>query len=91
MSGRQAARALGWLGVGLGLAQLLAPRRAGRLAGVRGREGLLRAVGVCESKTAFTRHRPIPYRPPRAFRSYFPASGSTHRPAHRSTFRYEQD
>lgn len=42
------AHALGWFGIGLGLAQLLAPGRLGRAVGAPARPGLLRLVGLRE-------------------------------------------
>jgi len=45
---RKLARGLGWLGIGIGLVELLAARRLGRLVGPRGREALLQACGVRE-------------------------------------------
>lgn len=51
MKGRQLAWGLGWFSLGLGLAEVLAPRRLGKLIGVEGREGqvwLLRAFGLRE-------------------------------------------
>jgi hypothetical protein len=42
------ARALGWFSIGLGLAELLAPRMVARLAGLRGRERLLQLYGARE-------------------------------------------
>jgi uncharacterized membrane protein len=45
--GDQAARTLGWLGIGLGAAQLLAPRVVGRWLG-RGRPALVRITGAIE-------------------------------------------
>lgn len=46
------ARALGWFSLGLGLAELVAPRRLGRLIGVDGgRRGTLRAFGLREIVT----------------------------------------
>jgi hypothetical protein len=48
MTGRRMARALGWLSVGLGLAEVAAPKQVGRLIGVKGREGVLRALGARE-------------------------------------------
>ncbi len=44
----QLARGLGWLSIGLGLAELLAPRGVGRIAGVRGGAGLIRLLGLRE-------------------------------------------
>lgn len=43
--------ALGWLGVGLGLAGLLMPRRMARASGLDGRTRTLRAVGLRELAT----------------------------------------
>jgi L-ascorbate metabolism protein UlaG (beta-lactamase superfamily) len=48
MTGNQMARALGWFSVGLGLAEVAAPKQLGKLIGVEGREGLLRALGLRE-------------------------------------------
>ena len=42
------ATALGWLSIGLGLAQLLAPRRVSRAIGVEQRPRLMRTLGVRE-------------------------------------------
>jgi hypothetical protein len=42
------ARTLGWLSLGLGLVELLAPRRVTRSLGLQGREGLVRAYGARE-------------------------------------------
>jgi hypothetical protein len=42
------ARALGWFSIGLGLAELLAPRRFTRALGMEGSEGLVRAYGLRE-------------------------------------------
>lgn len=42
------AKGLGWFGIGLGLVQLLAPRRVTRALGMRGQEGLVRACGARE-------------------------------------------
>jgi len=42
------ARALGWFSIGLGLAELLAPRMVARAAGLEGRERLLQFYGVRE-------------------------------------------
>ena len=41
------ARALGWFSLGLGLAELLAPRLFTHALGMRGSEGLVRAYGGC--------------------------------------------
>jgi hypothetical protein len=48
---RTSARRLGWLSVGLGLAELLAPRATARATGLQGRERLLRSYGVREIAT----------------------------------------
>src|SRR3954471_6215350 len=45
------ARALGWFSIGLGLAELLAPRMVARASGMEGRESLLQAYGVREIAT----------------------------------------
>ncbi len=42
------ARALGWFSIGLGAAELLAPRQLGRLIGVPGHEMLIRSMGARE-------------------------------------------
>lgn len=47
-AGRNLSRALGWFSVGLGVAELVAPRRVGRLAGLGGRGTLVRAYGLRE-------------------------------------------
>lgn len=44
----QLAKALGWFSIGLGLAQLLAPRRMSRVIGIQERAGVMRAVGARE-------------------------------------------
>jgi len=43
---RQLGQVLGWLSVGLGLAELLAPRTLGRAVGVGDHPGIIRALGV---------------------------------------------
>ena len=48
VDGEQLARGLGWFSIGLGLAELLAPRGVARVAGVRGNEGLIRLLGLRE-------------------------------------------
>lgn len=48
---QSAAFALGWFSIGLGLAEILAPRLLGRLTGMQGREAALRACGVRELGT----------------------------------------
>ena len=48
MDRKTAARALGLFGVGLGLAELFAPRTVARLTGLQGRERLLRLFGLRE-------------------------------------------
>lgn len=45
---RQLAKALGWFSIGVGLAQLLAPRGISRAAGLAERPRLMRALGVRE-------------------------------------------
>lgn len=42
------ARGLGWFSIGLGLAELLAPRALARAVGMAGREDLIRAYGLRE-------------------------------------------
>ena len=42
------ARALGWFSIGLGVLELVAPRRVTRALGMEGSEGLVRAYGVRE-------------------------------------------
>ena len=48
MDSRDMARGLAWFGIGLGLAELLAPRAVARATGLRGHETLLRVFGVRE-------------------------------------------
>jgi L-ascorbate metabolism protein UlaG (beta-lactamase superfamily) len=48
VKGKRLARALGWLSVGLGIAEVAAPRRLGKLIGAPGHEWLLRAIGLRE-------------------------------------------
>jgi uncharacterized membrane protein len=45
---RQLARGLGWFSIGLGLAELLAPRGVAKVAGVRGNTALIRLFGLRE-------------------------------------------
>jgi hypothetical protein len=45
------ARGLGWLGIGIGLAELLLPRAVARSTGLRGRETLLQVYGLREIAT----------------------------------------
>ncbi len=47
-SGGQLARGLGWFSIGLGLAEVLAPRGVAKIAGVRGNTGLIRLFGLRE-------------------------------------------
>jgi hypothetical protein len=47
-SSERLARGLGWFSIGLGLAQILAPRAIGRLVGIRNHRALIAAVGVRE-------------------------------------------
>jgi hypothetical protein len=48
---RKTARALGWFSIGLGLAELLAPRAMARVTGLAGRTTLMRAYGLREIAT----------------------------------------
>jgi uncharacterized membrane protein len=48
MNEQTLARGLGWFSIGLGLAELLAPRQVGRAIGVRGKERVLQMMGVRE-------------------------------------------
>lgn len=48
MDGRQMARALGWFSIGLGLVELVSPRRTASTLGLRGRSGVVRAFGLRE-------------------------------------------
>lgn len=48
MDEEQLARGLGWLSLGLGLTELLAPRAVAKVAGVRGNTGLIRLFGLRE-------------------------------------------
>lgn len=45
---RKLARGLGWFSIGLGLAELMAPRAMARATGLRGQEALLQACGLRE-------------------------------------------
>jgi len=47
----QAARGLGWFGIGLGLVEVLAPRLVARAVGLRGLEAVVRLHGVREIAT----------------------------------------
>jgi hypothetical protein len=47
-SAHAVARGLGWFSIGLGLAELLAPRALARAVGMEGREDLIRAYGLRE-------------------------------------------
>jgi hypothetical protein len=47
-AGDRLARGLGWLGLGLGLAQLMAPHRFTRALGIDGTDSLMRAFGARE-------------------------------------------
>ena len=58
------ARGLGWFSIGLGLAELLAPRALCRALGMDGQETLVRAYGLREAATGFailTSHDPTPW------------------------------
>lgn len=58
------ARKLGWLSIGLGLAELLFPSRMGRATGLHGRESLLQAYGLREIVTGIgilTSSKPAPW------------------------------
>jgi hypothetical protein len=46
-------RALGWLSMGLGVAELLMPRRITRALGMQGNEGLVRLYGAREISSGF--------------------------------------
>jgi hypothetical protein len=48
MEGRQLARALGWFSLGLGLMELVAPRRMASQLGLRGRHRIVRGFGLRE-------------------------------------------
>lgn len=48
MDGRQMARALGWFSIGLGLVELVSPRRTATTLGLRGRSDTVRAFGLRE-------------------------------------------
>ena len=48
MSAEQLARGLGWFSIGLGLAELLAPRGIARISGVKGNTTLIRLLGLRE-------------------------------------------
>ncbi|MBV9076327.1 MAG: hypothetical protein JO048_02445 [Methylobacteriaceae bacterium] len=46
------ARALGWLSIGLGMTELVAPGRIARTLGLHGKEGLIRGYGARELASA---------------------------------------
>lgn len=48
MQSRDVARGLAWFGIGLGLAELLAPRSVARATGLQGHEGTLQLFGLRE-------------------------------------------
>ena len=48
MAQNQLERALGWFSLGLGLAQVAAPKRLGRLVGAGGHDNLMRVLGLRE-------------------------------------------
>ena len=48
MNGRRVARGLAWFGIGLGVAELLAPRVVARAAGIERHSGLVQAFGLRE-------------------------------------------
>lgn len=48
---RATARGIGWLSIGVGVAELLMPHTLAGAAGLRGREGIVRACGVREIVT----------------------------------------
>src|SRR5690242_18053976 len=48
MTGKQFARALGWFSIGLGLAEVIAPKQVGRQIGVKGRYAWIRSMGLRE-------------------------------------------
>ncbi|CJL29935.1 Uncharacterised protein [Streptococcus pneumoniae] len=50
-SARSLARGLGWLSIGLGVVQLVAPRQVARLIGMPGSDGVIRACGLREIAT----------------------------------------
>jgi hypothetical protein len=58
------ATGLGWFSIGLGLAEMFAPRALCRALGMEGREGLVRGYGVREVMTGMailTSHDPTPW------------------------------
>jgi hypothetical protein len=46
------ARALGWISIGIGVAELVAPGRLAQMLGLDGKEGLIRAYGARELASA---------------------------------------
>jgi len=64
MDARKLAKALGWLSLGLGLSELVAPGALARFLGVRKGVGLLRAYGLREIGAGvgiLTRSNPTPW------------------------------
>jgi hypothetical protein len=58
------ARALGWFSIGLGVAEMIAPRAISRMLGVRGHETLVRSFGAREIASgigALTARDPSPW------------------------------
>ena len=55
----QLARALGWFSLGLGVVELLAPRRVTKTLGMEGSETLVRAFGIRESRPPVARHHDV--------------------------------
>jgi len=61
LNAQQLAHFLGWFSIGLGVAEVVAPRQLGRLIGIRGRRGLLRMFGLREIASGIgilTQHQP---------------------------------
>ena len=63
MNAEALARALGWFSLGLGLAEVTAPRALGRFVGLEDQATLVRALGAREiaSGVGALTHRPAPW------------------------------
>src|SRR4051812_41053461 len=58
------ARSLGWFSIGLGLAEVLAPRKIAKITGTHNNTGLIRAFGIREIVSGvgvLTNRQPAPW------------------------------